>query len=181
MLADGYRATTVAAVAARAGVNADTVYELVGRKPALLRLLIEHAVSGADRPTPPEERSFVQAIRAEPDAGRKLDLYARAVRETQSRLAPLVKVIREAAPSEPDVAALWHEITERRAANMRTFIADVRSAGRLRRGLGVERAADIVWTLNSSDVYLLLTEDRGWSPDDYEHWLADTWRRTLLP
>ena len=33
----GYRATTIAAVAARAAVNVDTVYELVGRKPVLLR------------------------------------------------------------------------------------------------------------------------------------------------
>lgn len=180
MLAKGYRATTVAAIASQAGVNVDTVYELVGRKPALLRELIEQAVSGADHPIPAEERDYVQAIRAEPDAAVKLGIYAAAVRAAQQRLAPLYRVVREAAPSEPDVAALWREISERRATNMRAFIADLTKAGSLPEGLTQDRAADTVWVLNSSDVYLLLTEERGWNADEFEAWLADTWRRIFL-
>ncbi len=64
---------------------------------------------------------------------------------------------------------------------MRTFVRDVAEASPLREGLTVDRAADIVWTLNSTDVYLLLTSDRGWTPDEFEGWLADTWQRLLLP
>jgi AcrR family transcriptional regulator len=180
MLADGYRATSVAGIAAGAGVNIDTVYELVGRKPLILRELIEQAVSGTDHPVPAEERDYVRAIRAEPDPRRKLSIYAGAVRRTQGRLAPLFRVIREAMPSEPEVSAVWDEISARRAANMRTFIADVNKTGALRKDLSVERAADIVWMLNSSDVYLLLTEERGWSPQEFERWLADGWARLLL-
>ena len=180
MLTDGYRATSLAVIAASAAVNVDTVYELVGRKPLILRELIEQAVSGTDHPVPAEERDYVVAIRAEPDPRRKLAIYAGAVRRTQQRLAPLFRVIREAAPSEPEVTALWKEISARRAANMRTFITDVNTTGALREDLTVERAADIVWTLNSSDVYLLLTTERGWSPEEFERWLADSWARLLL-
>ena len=180
MLTDGYRATSLAGIAASAAVNVDTVYELVGRKPLILRELIEQAVSGTDHPVPAEERDYVLAIRAEPDPRRKLAIYAGAVRRTQQRLAPLFRVIREAMPSEPEVTALWKEISARRAANMRTFITDVNTTGALRDDLTVERAADIVWTLNSSDVYLLLTEERGWSPEEFERWLADSWARLLL-
>jgi AcrR family transcriptional regulator len=158
MLTDGYRATSLAGIAASAGVNVDTVYELVGRKPVIVRELIEQAVSGTDHPVPAEERDYVLAIRAEPDPRRKLAIYAAAVRRTQQRLAPLFRVIREAMPSEPEVTAVWNEISARRAANMRTFITDVNTTGALREDLTVERAADIVWTLNSSDVYLLLIE-----------------------
>jgi AcrR family transcriptional regulator len=180
MLTDGYRATSVAGIAAGAGVNVDTVYDLVGRKPLIVRELIEQAVSGTDHPVPAEQRDYVLAIRAEPDPRRKLAIYAGAVRRTQERLAPLFRVIREAAPSEPEVTAVWKEISARRAANMRTFMTDVNTTGALRADLTIEQAADIVWTLNSSDVYLLLTEERGWSPEEFEQWLADSWVRLLL-
>lgn len=181
MLERGYRRTSVADIAAAASVNVDTLYQLVGRKASILREIVEQAISGEDHAVPAEERDYVVAVRAEPDARQKLRIYASAVRRTQHRLAPIVRVILEAAPSEPGVAALWHEITERRAANMRTFIADLAQASPLRDGLSQDKAADIVWTLNSTDVYLLMTSDRGWSPEEFEEWLGDAWERLLLP
>jgi hypothetical protein len=63
---------------------------------------------------------------------------------------------------------------------MLAFITDVNTTGALRDDLSIQRAADIVWTLNSSDVYLLLTTERGWSPEEFEQWLADSWVRLLL-
>ena len=180
MLERGYRRTSVAAIAVDVGVHVDTVYQLAGRKPQLLREVLEQAISGEGKAVPPEERKYVRAIRSEADAAEKLRIYAAAIRATQERLAPVVRVVREAAPSEPDVEALWSEITERRAAHMRTFVGDVSQARPLRNGLSVDRAADIVWALNSTDVYLLLTDGRGWSPDDYQQWLGDAWIRLLL-
>ena len=180
-VADGYRATTIAAIAARAQVNQDTVYALVGPKPSLLREVIERAVSGTDRPLPPEERDYVQAIRAEPDARRKLALYATAVVATQRRLAPIYGVVREAAPSEPEVAELWRQISERRLTNMHTFIDDVQRAERLRPDVDISEAAHHVWVLNSPDVYLLLSEDRHWSAEEIGSWLTRTWERLLFP
>jgi AcrR family transcriptional regulator len=179
-LANGYRATTIAAVADGAGVNADTVYALVGRKPVLLRELIEQAISGTDHPVAAEQRGYVKAIRSEPDPARKLAIYARAVRRIQERMAPLFLALRDASSTEPEAYAVWKSIGERRAANMRLLIRDIRDAGGLRPGLSVNAAADAVWALNSSETYVLLTEDRGWSPRRFERWLADTWCRVLL-
>jgi len=50
----------------------------------------------------------------------------------------------------------------------------------LRPGLGVERAADILWTLNHPDVWLLLVGERGWTPGQWERWLAATASQQLL-
>lgn len=177
----GYRATTVADIANAAGVHVDTVYRLVGRKPVLLRELIEQAISGVGSAVAPEERDYVKAMRAEPDARRKLAIYARATREIQARMAPLFLSLRDASTTEPEAADVWREIGERRAANMRRLVADVRSAGGLRRGLSIDDAADIVWATNSAELYVLLTVDRGWAPARYERWLADMWSRLLLP
>lgn len=180
MMEVGYRATTIAAVAARAAVNVDTVYELVGRKPVLLRELIEQAISGSDRAVVAEERDYVTAVVAEPDPAEKLAIYASAVRQIQQRIAPLFLALRDASSTEPEALAVWHEISQRRAANMRKLARDLRQTGGLRQDLSIDEAADVIWATNSSELYVLLTVERGWSPRRFEQWLADTWRRLLL-
>lgn len=177
----GYRATTVAEVARRAGVHLDTVYELVGRKPVLLRELIEQAISGGPGAVAAEEREYVKAVRAEPDPARKLAIYARAVRDIQARMAPLYLALRDASATEPEAEEVWRQISDRRAANMRKLAQDLDQAGGLRAGMSVEKAADVIWATNSSELYVLLTVERGWSPDAYEDWLTDAWCRLLLP
>lgn len=179
-LEKGYAASTMPAIAQVAGVALDTVYAAVGKKPALFRLLIETATSGGDRPLPPEERDYVQAIRAEKDAAQKLRIYAAALRRIQERLAPLFRVLQGAAPLDPELAALWQSIAQRRAKNMRLFAADLAATGRLRAHLSVAQVADIIWSMNSPEFYLLLVEQRGWSPESFELWLADAWIRLLL-
>jgi AcrR family transcriptional regulator len=180
MLERGYRASTIAEIARRAGVHVDTVYELIGRKPVLLRELIEQAISGTDGAVIAEERDYVQAMLAEPDPAAKLAIYARAMREIQVRMAPLFLALRDAASTEPEARQVWQEISSRRAANMRKLASDLRDAGGLRPGLSVQEAADVIWATNSPELYVLLTAERNWTADHYESWLADTWRRLLL-
>ncbi len=177
----GYRPTTVAAIATRAGVHVDTVYELVGRKPVLLRELVEQALSGTDAAVAAEDREYVKAIGAEPDPARKLAIYARAVREIQDRMAPLLLALRDASTTEEDAKQVWRGISDRRAANMRKLARDLQAVGGLRADLSVEEAADVIWATNSSELYVLLTVEREWPPERYERWLADTWCRLLLP
>jgi AcrR family transcriptional regulator len=175
----GYAATPMTAIAERAGVALDTVYASVGRKPELARLLIETAISGTGQAIPAEDRDYVQAIRAAPDAAAKIAIYASAVRVIAARLAPLVSVIQQSAGAEPQLAALWQEISERRAANMRRFVAELAVAEQLR--VSLDEAADIVWATNAPEFYQLVVGQRGWSPDRYEAFLVDTWKRLLLP
>jgi AcrR family transcriptional regulator len=168
----------MAAIAARADVALDTIYASVGRKPELARLLIETAISGTAQAIPADERDYVQAIRAAPDAEAKIEIYASAMRIIAGRLAPLLVIIQQAAGAEPELTSLWREISERRAANMRRFASDLAAAGALR--VDLDDAADIVWATNAPELYQLLVGHRGWSPDRYERFLADTWRRLLL-
>jgi AcrR family transcriptional regulator len=176
----GYAATTMPAIAQAAGIALDTVYATVGKKATLFRLLIEMAISGSDRAVPAEERDYVRAIREEADAARKLHLYAGAVSRIQSRLAPLFRVLQGAAPLDPELEALWQSIAQRRARNMQLLARELAATGRLRPDLSVARAADIIWGMNSSEFYLLLVEQRGWSAAAFERWLGDAWVRLLL-
>jgi AcrR family transcriptional regulator len=174
----GYSATPMTAIAAHAGVALDTVYASVGRKSELARLLIETAISGSSQAVPAEQRDYVRAIQAAPDAETKIAIYASAMRTIAGRLAPVLSIVQQAAAAEPELAALWAEIAERRSANMRRFAADLAAVAALRVEPG--DAADIIWATNAPELYQLLVGQRGWSPERYEHFLADTWRRLLL-
>jgi AcrR family transcriptional regulator len=176
----GYAATTIAQIAARARVAVDTVYASVGTKPVLMRLLVETAISGADQPVPAEERDYVQRIRAAETAGQKIRIYAEAVTEVNSRLAPIHLVLRDAAAQAPELEAMRTEIVTRRARNMLLFAQDLAATGELRPGLDVQEVADVVWSLNSAEYYSLLVRERGWAPGRLAHWLADTWCRLFL-
>jgi AcrR family transcriptional regulator len=174
----GYAATSMTAIADRAGVALDTVYAAAGRKPELARLLIETAISGTDQAIPAEQRDYVQAIQSAPDAAAKIATYAAAITAIAPRLALVLAIIQQAAPDEPELAQLWNQIAERRAANMRSFVADLAAVHPLR--LERDEAADIVWATNATELYQLLVGQRGWTPLRYERFLTDTWHRLLL-
>ncbi len=176
----GYAAATMQDIAAAAGITLDTVYASIGKKPALFRLLIESAISGMDSAVPAEQRDYVKAIRAESDARKKLAIYANALGAIQPRLAPLFRVLQQAAVIDPGLGALWAEIARRRAANMELLAKDLIASDGLRRELSQRRVADILWSMNAPEFYLLLVESRGWTPAEYENWLADAWARLLI-
>jgi len=178
--AKGYLTTTVAAIAERAGVSVDTVYAAVGRKPALMRELVETSISGRDTAVPAEQRDYVLAIRAAATAGDKLTLYAQSIADIQERLGPVFLALRDAAVTDTGCAALWREIADRRAANMLLFAADLRSTGQLRGDLTDQQVADIVWSMNASEYWALIVNQRGWTSSQFATWLADAWQRLLL-
>lgn len=171
----GYAGATMPAIADAAGVALDTIYVTVGTKPTLFRLLVETSISGRGEAVPAEERDYVRALRAEPDAVRKLQIYAAAISVIHPRLAPLFQVLKAAAPMEPELEKLWREISRRRAANMRLLVENLATTGRLREGLSLDVAADIVWSMNSPEFYLLLVKQRGWSLEAFQSWLEDAW------
>jgi AcrR family transcriptional regulator len=176
----GYAATSIAAIATRAGVAVDTVYAAAGRKPALLRELVETSLSGTDETVPAQQREYVLRIRAAPTAREKVAIYAAAVGEIGVRMAPIHRALAEASATDPECAALRTEISARRAENMRRFAADLRATGELRPDLTDDEVADIVWSMNAAEYRALLVGERGWTSERFGEWLADAWTRLLL-
>jgi len=180
LAAQGWAATTVAQIARRAAVSVDTVYASVGRKPQVLRELVETALSGTDEPVPGEQRDYVRRMLAASGARAKLRLYAEGIGELQQRLAPIFLALRDAAVTDRDCAALWREIAERRRGNMLRLAADLRATGELRVDLSDEHVADVIWSMNAAEYWVLLVHERAWTPERFVEHLTDTWTRTLL-
>jgi hypothetical protein len=81
---------------------------------------------------------------------------------------------------DPGIGALWERIQTEFHANQRAIVERLAERKTLRPGLSVDRATDILWTLNHPDVWQLLVGERGWSPDQYEAWFGDTACAQLL-
>lgn len=104
--------------------------------------------------------------------------------ETPGVLAALLdtqRILLGAADADPAAAALLAEHTRQRRDGQARIAHALAAAGALRTDLTEIDAADIVYTLMSPEVYRLLTDDRGWSPERYERWLADALITQLLP
>jgi AcrR family transcriptional regulator len=177
----GYLATTMAAIAEEAGVSAKTVYLVFETKGGLLRSLWHNVLLGNDDDSTAVDRSqWYREVLEEPDPERQLRLNARNSVVVKRRAAAFMKVIRDAAGADDDLGALWHDIQTEFHANQAVIVQLLQDHGALRDDLDVERATDILWTLNHPDVWQLLVVERNWSPEEYEQWLAESTAAQLL-
>lgn len=178
-LTRGYAATTVAAIAAAARVSVETIYKSFGGKPGLVRAIVETGLAGAG-PVPAEQRSD-QIRDTEPDPGKILTAWGAFLAELAPRTAPILLLARDAAASDPELAALLDEISAARLARMTVNARGLSEAGHLRPGLAAAQAADILWTCSSPELYDLLVLRRGWSPEHYGRFAAQAMIAGLLP
>jgi AcrR family transcriptional regulator len=171
---DGYGATTMAAIAAEARVALKTVYVAFENKSGVLRALWNLRLRGERDELPVAQQQWYLSLMQEPDPERQLRRTAENSRAVKLRIGPVLQIIGEAAPIDPDIAALWSRIQTEFRANQRTIAQSLADKDALEPNTDVERAADILWTINHPYLWRLLVAERGWSPEDYERWCADT-------
>jgi AcrR family transcriptional regulator len=176
----GYAATPMAAIAVEAGVALKTVYVVFETKSGVLRALWHLLLRGDEVDVPVGERDWYREVLDEPDPARQLQLNARNSRVVKERAGRLLAVIHGAAPTEPDINDLWERVQRDFYDNQRVIVESLAAKQALRSDLDVDRATDILWTLNHPDVWQLLALQRGWTPAEYERWFADTACAQLL-
>jgi AcrR family transcriptional regulator len=176
----GYAATTMAAIAAEAGVALKTVYVAFETKSGVLRALWNLLLRGDEDGVPVADRPWYREALDEPDPERQLLLVARNSRQVKQRIGAVLEVIRAAAPTDPDIRALWDRIESDFHANQHVIVESLETKGALAPGLDVNRATDILWSLNLSNLWQLLVVERGWTPEQYEQFVGDVARSELL-
>ena len=105
---------------------------------------------------------------------RRARVAARLATGINQRTAGVVLALREAAASDTELAGQLRERERRRRINVEQGAALV--AGRAL----TPEVVDGLWAVLAVEVYQLLTGLRGWTPQQYETWLADVIDR-LLP
>jgi AcrR family transcriptional regulator len=178
-VADGYGATTIQAIADEADVAVQTVYAVFGNKRTILAELVDVSIAGDDAEIVVNAREWMRPVWEAPTAAERLRAYAVAVRRIMDGAGDVFAVV-AAAAIDPDVVTLAEATERRRRVGAASVLDSVRKAGNLRPGLTPQRATDVLWLLNSPAVYAHLVRRAGWSPDQYQAWLADAMVTQLL-
>jgi AcrR family transcriptional regulator len=181
LLEQGYGRTTIAQVAAAAGVSPESVYKTFGGKGGLVKAVYDVTLAGDDEPVPLRERPEFAALVAERDPRRVLERYAAIGRTLWERIGPLLGVLLGGAQAgDPDLVAFEATIRRESFAGASGVVGLLDGLGALRAGLPVERARDELWLLIQPESYRLLVGERGWTLDQVEDWLARSATAALL-
>jgi AcrR family transcriptional regulator len=161
-------------IASEAGVVVETVYRIFGTKAGLFRAVVEALLAGGTSraETPVDERAFVRDIHEETDPRKQVATYAATQPGIHRRAGPLLRALRGARASDPELGRLWDEMESWRLQGQGRFVRMLADRGVLRPGLAVDAGIDVLWTLCSLAVYDLLVLERGWTDDRYQTWLT---------
>ena len=164
---NGWAATGMRDVAAAAGVALETVYSHFSSKKGLLRAVGDAAAVGDDAPVPLAQRpEFVTMGRGPREE--RIRAAAQIATAVALRTTPVAKLLREAAPADPEIAEMLAATRDRQRTDIATAFELI--VGRP----PTDEQRDGVWAVVSPEVYLLLTEVSGWRPEQYEDWIAAT-------
>jgi len=171
-LAQGYMATTIEAISARAGVAVSTVYAVFRNKRGILQAIRErwHQESG--------QRDIYRQAMEQSDPKRRLELAAYATRRQWETGGAMMAIYQAAAAADPDAAAELSTALQGRRTFLTQFI-DAMSE-QLRLDLSSTRATALFTTLTQPTIYQELVGEEGWSPEEFEVWLAETLQQQLL-
>ncbi len=174
-----YGGTTMDLVAATAEVSARYIHMTFGGKAELFSEVIQVAIAGDDEPVPLAKRPHWIAML---DAGGPTTLAAFAATSTAilRRTAGLLAVADDAAAADEHLAALRDRGRRRRLADCAEVVAALSRQQALKRDVVLTEAADVLYALSSPATDQMLVDERGWSTERYQQWLADTSTSELL-
>lgn len=166
----GYAKTSMGGIATAAGVARETVYHLIGGKPAVLKACYDAAVVGDDAEVPVAGREEYRAMLADPDPVSAARTYGQLSAQLISRIGPILRVLADA-EHEPELADLLAQTRAERLVGIRHLLATLSGADR--DVAPFAHAVDVVYALTSPELALLLIEQRGWSLATYGDWVGD--------
>ena len=177
----GWAGTTLRAVAEAAGVSVKTVEALHGTKGALLKTVVEFSIRGDLDPSPISERDVIARIEAAEDAGEMLELHAAHIRTVQQRSARVAWAVEHAAASDAAAADLWRTMNANRRFGIRWAAGTLLGKPGRDESLTPAEVETMFWVAFDWGTYRTLTTHAGLTPDEFQRWLGDYYRRVFLP
>lgn len=175
----GYDATSLQQVADRAGVTLQAVHLAFSGKRALLKGLIDLALTGDQEPVTTADRPWFRAALAAPTAEAQLRAHVRGTRQILERVAPLARMLHAAMATDPAVASMVRPDHDPRYALQLSAAESLATKPDARPGVSAGQAADVLYGLLSTELYLLFVRRRGWSAAQWEQWVFETLRHQL--
>lgn len=189
----GYEATTMTAIAARAGVAVQTLYFTFNTKPAILREVLHAAVVSFERWAPTidqdvatdhrsvarERMAWFGPFEDEPEPRRAIEIYVDGTAEIWSRVGPLLVSLGPQRGTELEGTLVRSERLRKEASFMLVTILAAKGSG-LRPSLRTREAVDIFMVLTRAELYHDLTVGHGWSDAKTRRFLVELLAHQLL-
>lgn len=171
----GFAATAVRPIAEEAGVAVQTLYSTFGSKQGLLLALVDTVREQA------RSQELGQRMDETDDPRELVGLAARIRRQVMELGGDIVATFREGAAGDPEVRAAYEVGQRRTREGVGRLCSRLEAVGALRPGLTHKLAVDQVVAMFSAEIFEELTGPHsGWTPDEYERWLAERLTEILL-
>jgi len=177
-LRDGYARVAVRGLAEATGTSVETIYQTYGGKAGLVAAIQEAALEGSG-PVPAPERSDAMSAN-ERDADTILRRWADLSGEVAPRVTPIMLLVRSAAGSDPQLAALQERMAEQRRDRMSHNAARLLATGQVRPTLTPGQVRDVLYTYTAPELFEILVLEGGWSLQLYADFLYRGLRAQLL-
>lgn len=141
---DGFRSTTIAAIATHAGVSAESIYKGFGTKAAVAKAVFDIVIAGDDEPVPMAERGSMQAMRDEPHVRRKIAMFVAGLAERQARSAKVQILIRDGRHVDDSLVPIWTKLHEEGLVGMTMLGRHLLETGGLRAGIELDEVRDVL-------------------------------------
>lgn len=170
----GIDGVTIAEIAEKAGVAPPTVYALFKSKEGILRALMRAAIFG------PRFQAARARLDGVTDPVRLIGLSAQVARAIYDSESAELGLLRGASAFSPALRKLEQEFETLRFEMQEERVRLLFAQARQRKGLDLDAARRLLWMYTSRDIYRMLVQDGGWTPDQYQHWLSDTLLNALV-
>lgn len=168
-VSDGFVPTTIGRLATECGVAVQTIYNSVGNKTEILSAVIDLAAAGDDAPATPLE--FLGArLEATSSPAEIAHVLADWFTEVNRRMAPVYRVLTDAAALDPAAAVLKRARDNQRFERYLLTGPLLRARGGLLGGLDDQGVAALIWSAGHPQTHGFLTGERGWDDARYSDW-----------
>lgn len=171
---NGFDRVTIGMLAMNAGVSMPTIYAVFKSKRGVLQSLIDDAL-------PVEQfTELVDGSMNEQSPRKRLSITAKLSRQIYDAERELMDILREASVVAPEFKELEQEREQRRYERQGEYVKKLMRDKALVKGLTLQKAHDILWSLTGRDMYRMLVVERNWTSDEYEKWLGQVLVESLL-
>lgn len=177
---DGYGATALQDIAEAAGVAVQTIYYGFGNKQTVLKQVVDRSIAGDDEPVATMDRPWFQEAQATATADEHLRAHIEGTTKVLARVAPIMKMLEAAAAADAGVAGLWPDTDPRLTVQTATAQSLLSKPG-ARKDVTTEHATDVLYAVLSTELYLLLVTNRGWTTRQFADWAYDVLKPQLCP
>jgi len=176
----GYVGTSLAAIAEQAGINARTLYKVFETKVRLLSRLVDVSMVGDHADVAVSEREWSMGAFQGETGTERVRVLAAVIRRVMESAGPAFRTAAQAAAADDDAAVLWKTGQCHRYDDATAFVTSLEHSRLLRSDRTRDQAIATVWLVSSPETFIQLTDGRGLTLDEYQLWVEQTLRDTVV-